>query len=94
MIREAQEEVGIVIKESDLKVCCAMHRKAHDREIIDYFMTARNWHGPIQNLEPDKCKELKFFPLTRLPANIIPYVRFGIECSLNNTPFVEFGWGD
>ena len=92
MIREAREETGILIHPKDLEITCVMHRKAADREVIDYFMRAERWENAIENLEPEKCKELKFFPIQNLPDNLISYVRVGIECSLKGIKFREFGW--
>jgi len=94
MLREAQEEAGIVINKNDLEITCVMHRKALDREVIDYFMKAETWNNAIENLEPKKCKELKFFPIQALPDNIIPYVRMGIDLSLKGTKFAEYGWNN
>lgn len=92
MLREAEEEAGITINPEDIEITCVMHRKAQDREVIDYFMKVEKWGNHIQNLEPHKCKELKFFPIKELPDNIIPYVKLAINCSLQGIKFTEFGW--
>jgi 8-oxo-dGTP diphosphatase len=92
MIREAKEEAGIDINAEDLETMCVMHRKAPDREIIDYFIKIEKWKNEIQNLEPEKCKELKFFDPCNIPENTIPYIKAGIECSLKGVKFTEFGW--
>lgn len=92
MIRESYEEAGIIVKPEDLEINCVMHRKTSDREIIDYFMILHKWENVIENLEPHKCAELRFFDLKDLPNNMVPYVKEGIRCSLNNIKFTEFGW--
>ena len=43
-------------------------------------------------MEKDKCDELKFFKLDKLPINVIPYVRKGIEYYLNKESFSIYGW--
>ncbi len=91
-IREAKEEAGIDIKVENIEITCVMHRKTSDREVIDYFMKIEKWENEIQNLEPEKCKELRFFDPSELPENIVPYVKAGIECSLKGIKFTEFGW--
>lgn len=78
MIREAQEEAGIRLCADDLSVVGVMHR-AVKSERIDFFLTADTWQGEIENCEPDKCDDLRWFPIHQLPQNTIPYVRQAIE---------------
>lgn len=92
MKREALEEAGIHIKESDLEIVHVMHRKTPERESIDYFLTCKKYTGQIQNMEPDKCDELSFYDLNNLPQNIIPYVRKAIEYYQNGESFSVYGW--
>lgn len=92
MQREALEEAGIKIKEEDLEIVHVMHRKSENRESIDYFLTCKSYTGKISIMEKDKCDELKFYDLDKLPINVIPYVRKGIEYYRNNIPFSIYGW--
>ena len=92
MRREAAEEAGIKIEEEDLEIVHVMHRKSKDRESIDYFLTCKKYYGKIQIMEKDKCDELKFYDLEKLPINVIPYVRKGIEYYQNDVPFSIYGW--
>lgn len=92
MKREALEEAGIVISEKDLEIVHVMHRKTPDRESIDYFLSCKNYVGEIQIMENDKCDELKFYDLDKLPDNVIPYVRKAIEYYQNGTSFSIYGW--
>ena len=92
MQREALEEAGIKIKEEDLEIVHVMHRKSEDRESIDYFLTCKSYTGKISIMEKDKCDELKFYDLDKLPINVIPYVRKGINYYRNNIPFSIYGW--
>lgn len=92
MRREAKEEAGIKIKEEDLEIVHVMHRSSEDRESIDYFLTCKKYEGNIQIIEKDKCDELEFYDLKKLPNNVIPYVRKGIENYQNKIPFSIYGW--
>ena len=83
-IREVREEVGIEITPEDLDVVGIMHRKAED-ERIDFFVAARRWDGEPRNCEPDKCDQLRWVDIDKLPANVIPYVRRALE---------TISWGD
>jgi 8-oxo-dGTP diphosphatase len=90
-IREAKEEVGIDIREKDVEIVQMMHRISND-ERIDFFVVVSAWQGEIANNEPDKCDDLSWFPLDRLPENTIPYVRQAIQNYREGIPFTSFGW--
>jgi 8-oxo-dGTP diphosphatase len=93
MIREAKEETGINLLRDSLQVSSVMHRKASDDwESIAFFFRASEYSGEIENCEPEKCEELRFFPLNNLPKLIIPYVKHGIENTMKGQVFSEFGW--
>lgn len=92
MQREAYEEAGIKIKEEDLEIAHIMHRNTPDRESIDYFIKCKKYEGNITVMEKDKCDELKFYKLSKLPSNTIPYVKRAIEYYQNKEPFSIYGW--
>jgi 8-oxo-dGTP diphosphatase len=78
MVREAREEVGIVINEEDLKLVHVMHRMENGDERVDFYFTTDSWRGEITNLEQNKCDELTWYSINNLPEAIIPYVRQAI----------------
>jgi ADP-ribose pyrophosphatase YjhB (NUDIX family) len=90
-IREGLEEVGITIQPENLDLVHVMHRKQED-ERIDYFFLVQQWGGEITNNEPDKCDDLQWFPLDKLPENTIPYIRSAIEMYQKKVIYSEFGW--
>jgi 8-oxo-dGTP pyrophosphatase MutT (NUDIX family) len=90
-IREAYEEVGVLLRPEHLTVASVMHRVSND-ERIDFFLVATTWSGTITNREPDKCTELRWCALDTLPANTIPYVRAALENCRRGVWFAEFGW--
>ena len=92
MIREAREETGIKINESDLEVVHIMHRMGNDQERIDFFMTARKWTGEPRICEKNKCDELLWCDLDKLPQNVIPYIKSALKYISRNEFYSEFGW--
>ncbi len=92
-IREAREEVGIVIAPADLAVVGVMHRRAED-ERIDFFLVASHWAGEIENREPDKCDALAWFLRDQLPENVVPYVRRALDNERAGRWFESYGWTD
>lgn len=91
MIREAKEEAGITLKPTNLRVVHTMHRRQSD-ERIDVFFTASEWEGVPTITEPDKCDDLGWFPIKKLPLNTIPYIRQAVFAIRDDTPYSEWGW--
>jgi mutator protein MutT len=91
MVREAREEVGIIIEPEDLIFSHVMHRTAH-RDSIDFFFTCTKWKNTLTICEEDKCDRIEWFPINALPENTIPYVREALMSSLAKTPYSSFGW--
>ena len=89
--REAQEEVGVKIGVSDMIFSLVMHR-TEDDERVDFFVHVRKWLGEPFNAEPDKCDDLCWVDVNKLPANMVPYVRRALENHLKDIRFDEFGW--
>lgn len=92
MIREAKEEIDISINKENLTAVHVMHRKKGERECIDYFFECNVWFGNIENKEPDKCDELKWFDVDNLPCNMIDYVDEVIGFYENGEHFSIYGW--
>jgi 8-oxo-dGTP diphosphatase len=69
-----------------------MHRKATNDERIDFFMTATEYEGEVRNCEPNKCDDLRWFPLSELPTNMVEYVRVALEEYKKGVSYSEFGW--
>jgi len=90
-IREANEEVGVVLEPADLQIVHVMNRKSKD-ERVDFFIAITHWGGEVINNEPNKCDEVSWAPIDSLPANIIPYVRCAIENYQAGVYYSEFGW--
>lgn len=93
-IREAREEAGIALAPADLAVVGVMHRLEGD-ERVDFFLAASRWAGEVVNAEPQRCAELAWHPLDRLPEDMVPYVRLALD-RYRRAPgrlwFASLGW--
>jgi 8-oxo-dGTP diphosphatase len=90
-IREAKEEVGVMLEPTDIQIVHVMHRKSED-ERIDFFMAVRHWVGNVTNNEPQKCDGLSWMEIDSLPQNTIPYVKRAIGNFQAGVYYSEFGW--
>ncbi|HUO56346.1 MAG TPA: NUDIX domain-containing protein [Candidatus Paceibacterota bacterium] len=94
--REAREEIGIEINLDDLDFRLVQNRWCDDPENpharIGFYFTARTWKGEPTNKEPDKCDDLDWFSLDKLPQNIVPHVRATIESYCKGLHYSEYAW--
>jgi 8-oxo-dGTP diphosphatase len=97
IIREAKEEIGIDLRAKDLEAIHFMQRYSvpNPKELrgrADVFIKAKRWKGEPQNMEPDKCDDVRWFSLNSLPKNTIPFVREALKNIKNSKIYSEFGF--
>ncbi|WP_069165433.1 NUDIX hydrolase [Nocardia altamirensis] len=91
--READEEIGVYIDQADLRHIHTAHVVGSGREArLGLFFEVRRWTGEPTNREPDKCHELRWFPLDALPDEIISYPAAGIRAHFSGATYSERGW--
>lgn len=92
-VREAAEEVGVLIDPADLHHVHTLHVRDSGREPrLGIFFEVTRWVGEPVNREPDKCHALDWFPLDQLPDAIIDYPAAGIRAYRDGIPFSALGW--
>jgi len=91
-IREAAEELGISIKQEDLKVVHVVHRKTPRHQVIGFFFEVAMWQGEPENKEPHKCDDIQWFALRELPDNTQPTFKHVVGMLDKNVFYSEFGW--
>lgn len=91
LIREAKEEVGVTIEPHEVEFTHVMHNSSSGGRVA-FFFTVHRWNGVPENLEPDKCSGLQWFPLADLPDHLIPYCRAALDSIQINECFSTFGW--
>ncbi len=95
-IREAQEEIGIQLTPHNLKLVGIFERYSTSREMLDFYFVVDQWQGEIENQEPQKCSELCWHHLGKLPEDAIDYVRDALQLIHQNNfapnGYFEIGW--
>jgi 8-oxo-dGTP diphosphatase len=92
-VREAEEEVGVLIQAADLRHVHTLHVNGSGPEPrLGLFFEARRWLGEPTNREPDKCSAVRWFALDTLPAQLIDYPAAGIHAYQHGVPFGIQGW--
>jgi len=77
MIREAKEELGIEIKREAMQIVHIYHH--FEKDMLKFIFKVKIFKNEIQNLEPEKCKELKWVDIENLPVNTISGIRRELE---------------
>ncbi|QLY30401.1 NUDIX domain-containing protein [Nocardia huaxiensis] len=91
VIREAEEEIGVAIKQESVQFSHVMHNSSSSGRMA-FFFTVRSWEGEPTNREPDKCSALAWFAPDALPDHMIDYCRAAMGHIANGTPFSVYGW--
>lgn len=82
-VREALEELGVVLRVADLEPLTTLHRTgaggAAVDERVDWFFACRTWDREPRLQEPDKAADLRWWPLDGLPALTVPHERHVLE---------------
>lgn len=72
--REATEEVGLI--PAVFESACQL---VDELGVEHHFFLCREWQGEPQNLEPEKCSQLRWFPLEQLPNNTIAIIPVAVR---------------
>lgn len=92
-MREAEEEVGVLIDPADLRHVHTTHVHGSGPEPrVGLFFEACHWIGEPTNREPDKCSAIAWFPLDAPPDQLIEYPAAGIHAYRQDITFSTLGW--
>ena len=94
MSREIKEELNIDVKENDLKFMTMVHRKDDVSGTIyyDIYFLVMDYLGTPMVNEPEKCEEIKWFPLSNLPNNLIDDRIYALDNYFKGISYGEYGW--
>ena len=82
-VREAAEELGVVIHAADLEPLTVVHRRQPTGkpvdERVDFFFACRRWTGEPRRMEAAKSADLRWFPLDDLPDPVVPHEKLVLD---------------
>lgn len=79
VIREAKEEVDVIVTPESVRLVHTMHCFTGEDEWLGQYFLAEQWDGePILN-EPEKHSGLQWCSVDSLPGTVIPYVKQAME---------------
>ncbi len=92
--REAKEEVGVDVLPKQLHLVHTQHRVAEsgDHERISLYFEIRTWQGEPKNTEPEKCSELLWADLDKLPPKLVPELGHFFRHLAQKNPYGHFGF--
>ncbi|MFC9330758.1 NUDIX domain-containing protein [Kitasatospora sp. NPDC057015] len=75
MAREAREELGIGIDPAGLELLHVLHDldEGENEGRLQLFFRTPAYTGRVENREPEKCHELRWWPLDGLPEPVVDY---------------------
>lgn len=93
IIREAQEELGIILKKEHLHVVHVLHNKHQNNvETVGFYIETTEWEGEPQNMEPHKHDFVGWFALDNLPTDTMSTLKQVIAMREKNVFYSELGW--
>ncbi|MCF3179104.1 NUDIX domain-containing protein [Streptomyces polychromogenes] len=95
VVREAQEEAGLIIDPADVELVHVVHMvdAPGTQPMIGLYFRARRWQGTPVVREPDRCASWDWWDCTDLPEPVVPYTRAAIEGIRAGRMYTELGWG-
>jgi 8-oxo-dGTP pyrophosphatase MutT (NUDIX family) len=89
--REAEEEIGVLVKTDNLRLVHLMHHRTTAGRVALFF-EATDWSGEITNTEPDKCAGWSFVDPADPTAEIVPYIATALRHIAAGQTYSEGGW--
>ncbi|HLS44976.1 MAG TPA: dihydrofolate reductase [Ornithinicoccus sp.] len=83
LAREAVEELGVTVDPGSLQLVAVVHRTCRlggpIEQRIDLFFATSQWSGDARVTEPEKARDLRWWPLDALPDHVVPHERQALE---------------
>ena len=92
-VREAYEELGVIINAQDLKLVHILHHKTPEQlEYISFFFETEIWQNKPVVMEPTKCDEMAWFDVDALPEPMGKSHAQALVMIAQHIMLSDFGW--
>lgn len=78
-VRELKEEAGLIVQPEDLRLIHVYQNHTNQPAYHGYIFYATRWSGHPKITEPDKCDDMGWFSLEKLPNKLLPYTRIALD---------------
>lgn len=94
-VREAGEELGVVIDPQDLRLVHTLHYRDHAQPLprLQMFFQVLAYRGTPRICEPDRCAALRWHPASALPTPLVDYTAVTLTAIAAGRTFTHMGWG-
>lgn len=94
LVREAEEEAGLVIDPAGVELAHAVHMvdEPGGQPRLGLIFRAHRWRGSPQLREPDRCTAWRWWHPDELPERLVPYTRSAIAGIRAGRLYTEMGW--
>lgn len=92
-VRECSEELGVEIKEENLRFFALIHKNDAPCSITYYnvYFSVENFTGEPRIME-SKCSEIKWFSFDNLPENLLDDRKMALNSVLCDAKYYAYGW--
>lgn len=91
--REIEEELGVKIDPKDLEFACVAARNTSPIEYVAYEFIIRDKDYSFINAEPEKCSDLVWVELDKLPSDIVDHFKQIIDQGIiGQRTYLEVGY--
>lgn len=86
--REVWEETNLRLNNIDY--VSVVREAQEEKDFIHFVFASNNYQGELINKEPDKCEGWEWYPLDKLPENILLGHKLAIECYTNTYALIDW----
>lgn len=84
-----KEEIGVSVSPKDIALVHTMHNLTGENHRLDLFFLVSRYAGTLENKEPHKCAEMRFFGVDELPEKTPESTRQALSCIQDNIAYSE-----